>query len=489
MKVPKSESRTEAKKSSADPEHDAFFSTFAPSPPRSAYSSRPHRHWHAIMCSVDEEEIPTSSEEALIHFAHPPAYDEFFRRCLNPNRPCILPPSLVSHWNVFKSSAWSLASNYNGLDTRVDWNALKQLYGSHVSPVVITRTLPDSQTEDERKDMSIAAAVDLIHSFHQDPGNIRSIYIKDWHLIKQLDITQKGEDQVPYTVPEVFADDWMNNIPAAPTAEDNSSADAEDDFRFVYAGTAGSQTLLHRDVYTSYSWSTNVVGRKRWWLFPPQVIPHLRRFPKVATSELIPDIATLTSLLASHGDRRDFPELEFAWSKVQIIDQEQGETIFVPSNWYHQVQNLTDAVSINRNWCNSVNLPSLYRSITEELAHVENSLSDVREMLREGKRDGEWEGEFYELVQDVAVKDAGWAWDGFWKMVARNLKVRPTSEELRPKDGWMRKRLMPLVDDFEKREDARWLKADIREMARECKRLLEEMGIDPQQIEKNGSTG
>ena len=33
------------------------------------------------------------------------------------------------------------------------------------------------------------------------------------------------------------------------------------------------------------------------------------------------------------------------------VVQEAGETIFVPSGWYHQVTNLVDTVSINHNWC------------------------------------------------------------------------------------------------------------------------------------------
>lgn len=31
----------------------------------------------------------------------------------------------------------------------------------------------------------------------------------------------------------------------------------------------GTWTPLHADVLRSYSWSTNVVGRKRWLLLPP----------------------------------------------------------------------------------------------------------------------------------------------------------------------------------------------------------------------------
>lgn len=50
----------------------------------------------------------------------------------------------------------------------------------------------------------------------------------------------------------------------------NSKSTSTSDFRFTYLGPAGTYTPLHRDVYSSYSWSANIAGRKLWWLFPPE---------------------------------------------------------------------------------------------------------------------------------------------------------------------------------------------------------------------------
>jgi hypothetical protein len=57
------------------------------------------------------------------------------------------------------------------------------------------------------------------------------------------------------------------------------SLDPRNDYRFTYMGPKGTFTPLHRDVYGSYSWSSNIIGRKRWWLIPP-AIKH--RFQKYA---------------------------------------------------------------------------------------------------------------------------------------------------------------------------------------------------------------
>lgn len=477
-------------------------------PPSSRYDLAPG--WHKTAASMTAPSSSRNSllaeEETILRFNHVPSHIEFYERCLIANRPCILPPALIAHWDVVKTKAWARSAVDEGKETSlVDWKGLQLRYGNQTSPVVITKgNKITGETEDERSEMSISQAVDLVLDFEsksdqeKDEDDVQSIYIKDWHLIKQLraqrdgprEETQREAEEEPYTVPDIFADDWMNNIPVGGEKD-------VDDFRFVYAGTAGSETLLHRDVYTSYSWSSNVVGKKRWYLFPPRSIPNLRRFPKIETSELIPDIQTLLSTISpqqqedgqpeaplpTNTTRKEYPHLEKAWSTVQIIEQNQDETIFIPSNWYHQVLNLTDCISINRNWCNSVNIPSLYQSIVQELDHVQQSLSDVKDLLSSNThaQDGdgeEWKREFYALVQNVAVQDAGWAWEGFWNMVEFNLQDRAAGdrEDLRPKDVWVKNRLLPLVEDFEQREDGRWLQEGIATTARRCEALLQKLG-------------
>jgi len=101
-------------------------------------------------------------------------------------------------------------------------------------------------------------------------------------------------------------------------------------------GPAGTFTPVHRDVCAylsleeafsdtsidcSYSWSTNIAGRKRWWLFPPEVTPCLRRFPDQRTSELVRDVRDV--------DETRIPRLREAWEGMLVIDQEPGETLFV----------------------------------------------------------------------------------------------------------------------------------------------------------------
>ena len=267
-----------------------------------------------------------------------------------------------------------------------------------------------------------------------------------------------------------MADEGMNNVAGLadvdgprPFQPDNALAGGapfdSDDFRFCYAGCAGSSTPLHRDgtqrqcthtVYTSYSWSTNIAGRKRWRLFAPSDAALLRRtylattflltagFPDQRTSEVAPSYAEMERRRAAGtlGHYQDgyegWPGWEYVRVRVYTVEQAPGQTLFVPSNWYHEVENLTDCISVrcartlltqlNHNWCNAVNLLSMYVAMEDESDDVAAALSDVRELLQ---AQNAWEYEFTRITQQVVEQDAGWAWAGFWRMVLHNLQRPP----------------------------------------------------------------
>ena len=143
-----------------------------------------------------------------------------------------------------------------------------------------------------------------------------------------------------------------------------------------------------------------------------------------------------------------------------------------PSGWYHQVENLTACISINHNWCNSINLPSLYDAMCVKVTEVEHALEDVQELLSQDNTEGPddvssgWKREWIAIVQDVVEKDAGWKWVSclqsahivvltiyiswltFWKMIRHALRLAtgcpcPMNESLWPRTSL---ELMPQLD-------------------------------------------
>ncbi|EPQ28838.1 uncharacterized protein PFL1_03641 [Pseudozyma flocculosa PF-1] len=477
-----------------------------------------------------------------------PSYDEFLTNHLLPNEPCLFSTPLDT-FAPWLSRALSTAPLQEGTTSgrgwttpSIDWDVLAQQFGDHVAPTVFC----DDEGRQCREDLPVARTVAERMAAGKGP-----VYIKDWHLVRlarrdamarsfrdrwsevgREEREREMQRRMPYVVPEALRDDWMNppyrpartsskdtkrgsapvGIGQAPRPEaiaaadgsdnedeDDDDDDDDDDFRFCYAGTAGSSTGIHRDVYTSYSWSTNLVGVKRWRLWAPSHAACLRRFPAVRTSELVHDYATMLTLVpppSSSSTHERAGKVAIEWSGLpqavaatRTVVQRPGETIFVPSDWYHQVENVTECISLNHNWCNAVNLPSLYRSIVEEVEDVQHSLDDVREMLSKGHpgaaqaagpgHDEEWRREWTKIVLDVAKQDAGWAWTEFWRMVATNLGRPPALKQERPEDRWVRDRIWPLVADFEGREEFAWVEEECRTWWRKAKEQLDKESATP----------
>lgn len=99
--------------------------------------------------------------------------------------------------------------------------------------------------------------------------------------------------------------------------------DLQDDYRFVYIGGHHTFTPFHADVYRSYSWSANICGIKRWTLF----LPGQENLFKDRLGNMVYDIREV--------DEVKFPR--FREAKKIVIMQRDGETLFVPSGWFHQV--------------------------------------------------------------------------------------------------------------------------------------------------------
>lgn len=114
------------------------------------------------------------------------------------------------------------------------------------------------------------------------------------------------------------------------------------------------RTPLHADVYCSFSWSANVTGRKKWTLFPPGE-------EKKLTNE-----QNQLQLLFDPEKNVDV--------KHYVIIQEKGDAIFVPSGWYHQVENQLDTISINHNWNNGCNIQFMWEILNKSLIDVEHEI-------------------------------------------------------------------------------------------------------------------
>jgi hypothetical protein len=151
-------------------------------------------------------------------------------------------------------------------------------------------------------------------------------YLKDWHLeawlVQQTDSDRTTPSPSLYQTPSIFQHDLLNPFLQAFTGGD---------YRFVYWGPAGSRTDWHSDVLHSFSWSFNVYGTKEWTFCLPN-------------------------------------------RQITIL-QRAGECIFVPSTWKHQVVNLEETLSINRNWVTAANVDLCWECLSTEIQSIEVELA------------------------------------------------------------------------------------------------------------------
>ncbi|BGP29773.1 hypothetical protein JCM10296v2_001519 [Rhodotorula toruloides] len=420
----------------------------SPTPPRSPLSLR------LLMLTPQNAEmtdaIPLLTESEC-------SYAHFRRHHLIPNKPCLVSPSLVEDWQIQRRITRG--------DSTLDWEYLQESFGRFEAVCVDCEGPGEGREGDEAE---VRTFSDLLELWKAGKG--RTKYLKDWHLPllvyreAERGGRGKGKERVQeelYEVPQLWLDDWMNEW---------EGSEGDDDFRFVYAGGGHTFTPLHRDVYCSYSISTQLHGRKRWYLFPPSCTPHLR--PLIAEAE-----RNDTSVKCDEWS--DERKEEFRERGMMIVEQKEGESIFIPSGYYHSVHNLTHpTLSLNHNWLNSHNLPAVYRSLSDEVKRCRAAIEDVREMMieqarRKAEGDEGWKEEWEKAVDELVERSEGWSWPKFWRMTLNtlhNVEVPPPVLEeraassrwplippdARPPTSFVLDQVRPLVLDFRQHHEAEW---------------------------------
>ena len=235
----------------------------------------------AAWCSARDPPISAREWAKPASAIEDPTWEEFFFEHLVPNVPCVFGPRLSAEWPIFRTmrdGGWVTCDDGRKV---VDIDAVMHLHGgpdtvvpvSHcaVNPVATDthdsyHTLPcemrlgdfADHLKNERQRRSEAEGEHLAASSSSPPPSGTLLYLKDWHMLRDLPVGVP----VPHDTPFLFRDDYLNEYSIATRA---------DDYRFAYLGPRGTRTLLHTDVLGSHSWTTSIVGRKRWVFFPPEV--------------------------------------------------------------------------------------------------------------------------------------------------------------------------------------------------------------------------
>eukprot|EP00890_Picochlorum_soloecismus_P003954 jgi/Picsp_1/455/NSC_00453-R1_jmjc domain-containing protein 4-like len=220
------------------------------------------------------------------------------------------------------------------------------------------------------------------------PGATK-LYLKDWHLFKLFPSYSDA-----YITPEYFMDDWLNDWLCKADVKNSSNFACDSDYKFCYWGAAGTETKLHTDVLKSNSWSGNVTGTKRWRLLSSKY------------SSILED-------LWGRCKYSSFDEIHAEKLPIQDFLQYQGEIVFVPSGWYHEVQNIEDTLSINHNWIDSESLMASWKYLKKEYELATSLIDDCKELTTKD--------EFEQLVQRNVLINCGMNYHTFYCMIKWNL--------------------------------------------------------------------
>ncbi|XP_045254045.1 2-oxoglutarate and iron-dependent oxygenase JMJD4 isoform X10 [Macaca fascicularis] len=259
------------------------------------------------------------------------SYADFVRGFLLPNLPCVFSSAFTQGWGSRRR--WVTPAG------RPDFDHLLRTYGDVVVPVANCGVQEYNSNPKEHMPLRdyITYWKEYIEGGYSSPRGC--LYLKDWHLCRDFPV----EDV--FTLPVYFSSDWLNEFWDALDV---------DDYRFVYAGPAGSWSPFHADIFRSFSWSVNVCGRKKWLLFPPGQEEALRD-----RHGNLPYDVTSPALCDTHLH----PRSQLAGPPLEIT-QEAGEMVFVPSGWHHQVHNLQELCAVQEEVimrsCSGINFEEFY---------------------------------------------------------------------------------------------------------------------------------
>jgi histone arginine demethylase JMJD6 len=126
-----------------------------------------------------------------------------------------------------------------------------------------------------------------------------------------------------YTIHEWFDEDLFDCL----------SEEERPNFRWLLMSTRRAGTSLHVDPVCTSAWNTMIQGKKRWILFPPETF--------TSDADFNSEIRGAEWFLKEYPKYKHLPHKD--------IIQLPGETIFLPSDWWHITVNFEDSIAITQN--------------------------------------------------------------------------------------------------------------------------------------------
>jgi Cupin-like domain len=251
--------------------------------------------------------------------------DEFEREYLRPLRPVILTDA-ISHWGAL--GRWST-------------QFFKEQYG-------------DLQVEVDGEAMALGDLIDRVEASTDDnpAPYLRNQALAEWPPELSADV---------FPMPDCTQPNWLESR-AFPKGQALASVE-------VYIGGQGAQfPILHYDGLHTHAFLMQLQGEKEYIVFSPEqtkfMYPH---------DGILANKSRIDDLL--NPDLAEFPLFDQA--EGFRFPLHPGETLFVPSGWWHTARIVSPSVTVSTNSVNRANAGSFRRDYCEALAERSTVLSYV----------------------------------------------------------------------------------------------------------------
>jgi len=181
---------------------------------------------------------------------------------------------------------------------------------------------------------------------------------KPLYLFDQNYPTSAPEMMQEYSIPEYWKEDLFGL----------AGEDERPPWRWILYGPAGSGVPFHTDPRGTSAWNAVLYGGKRWAMYPPTIHP-----PGVGPD----DDDYYNAPTALKWWLKVYPLIIHPEMKPLECHQLTGETIFIPSGWWHTVYNTEETMAITQNFASTANFERVAADLIESDDEFANLFKDV----------------------------------------------------------------------------------------------------------------